>query len=197
MAPITADTVATNQDTELRGFRREEQKSAYVQRDKRELPIWQFINSTAPEADIRGVIWPPDSTITMGASLSARADQAATLADRANAELDYYRTLPKGWDGYRAERLNPDLIEFCRAVVSMIRLYCINTGAVPSEITPGPSGDGSIDIEIAHKSKCLILTFHPDFAAINIYTEDGGNPKEEPIEFAALDLEARLAWLFS
>jgi hypothetical protein len=50
---------------------------------------------------------------------------------------------------------------------------------VPSEITPGPASDGSIDIELRIDQRTMILTVSKDLDELGYYMSDPKNSKME------------------
>lgn len=136
------------------------------------------------------------TTLSHEAPSSARA-RVLSLAQKAVNDLQYYRTLPPRWDGYRGKTFDPRFINLCQAVVSQVFQYCASNEKAPAEITPGPAGDGSMDIEVVSGEKRLVLTFYPDSADVNVYKDSAQGDNERTEGIKALGLEEKLSWLFS
>lgn len=117
------------------------------------------------------------------------------LAKKAKDELNEYLTFPNGWDGYHGEKFEKDLINEIKNMLYSIELFFKQEKIVPSEITPGPASDGSIDLEICCGRKCLILTLYPNDNVIKIYSEDMQGSREEEFFIKEFDLGSKLLWL--
>lgn len=197
-ATCATETQAINPDARALSIARGNSAIAIVERDRRELPVFKFTGSTALEANVLAVFWSKDDKKTSAQQdNSAVANRVMSMAERAASELTSYLTLPKGWDGYKGRPFSEDIIRQGKMIVSAIQKYGVSTGAVPKEITPGPIGDGSLDIEVAHEKKRLVLTLSAAEANVAILTQDAGKSSEDSVELEKLDLEKQLSWLFS
>lgn len=96
------------------------------------------------------------------------------MAVKAIGELEEYLSLGKGWDGYFGEPFTKDLVRSAQQIVVATADYLEEKSLVPTEITPGPVSDGSIDIEIGLNQTQLVLTLEPDrdLEGIQLYVED-------------------------
>lgn len=102
------------------------------------------------------------------------------MAVKAIGELEEYLSLGKGWDGYFGEPFNKDLVRSAQQMVAAAAHYLEEKSLVPTEITPGPGSDGSIDIEIGLNQTQLVLTLEPDLdlERIKLYVEKEGGSYE-------------------
>jgi hypothetical protein len=112
-------------------------------------------------------------------------------------ELEAYLNLGEGWDGYSARTFDSRLIRFSQNVVRMIGQHFRSEGITPKELTPGPAGDGSIDIEVAFGTKYMVLTLVPDSNTVGLYMEDAGESREQVQPLTRHLLATQLAWLSS
>lgn len=119
------------------------------------------------------------------------------LDKKAKEKLDNYLLFPYGWDGYNGERFESKLIEEMKGILSEITYFFKKEGLTPSEVTPGPASDGSVDLEIDFNNKSLILTKYPSENRISVYVEDAQMSREEVFLFEELNLESELYWLVS
>ena len=85
-----------------------------------------------------------------------------SLRDSAIRELEDYKKLKDGWDGYCGKIFDDNL--FMQNLTILLSKMFIEADIVPDEveITPGPASDGSIDLEIRFDSKQYIITVYSD-----------------------------------
>lgn len=126
---------------------------------------------------------------------STIAARIETITLRAKEEISEYLTFPDNWDGYKGKRFVKETAFTANLLIDIIRGFFIDEGTIPEEITPGPLNDGSIDIEINHRNKCVIYTIHQDKELMTIYSEDSNNRHEEECYIDRIVLEAKLIWL--
>jgi len=93
------------------------------------------------------------------------------LRDKAINELDEYKLLTQGWDGYFGKPFDSNLVKFMKELVIRMSDILIENDKVPSEITPGPASDGSIDLEFGIDGKQVFITAYPDLDSIQFYIE--------------------------
>jgi len=78
--------------------------------------------------------------------------------DECRAELESYKGLESGWDGYRGSPFDSGLVSQVQSVVNQIEAL----GLPLDDIIPGPCSDGSIDLEVDGKGgRILHLLFQP------------------------------------
>jgi len=154
------------------------------------------------------VVWPvSDSNAATEVSInesslesvddSIGAAKVDSLCSRAIAELEEYRNLAPGWDGYHALPFDPELVsraeDVCYEIVGSLRSGRIE----PQEITPGPASDGSLDIQVVVGRNEVILSLYPDQENVTIYTRRDHNENEAVSTLGAGKLEQLLSWLAS
>ncbi len=127
-------------------------------------------------------------------TINAELDE---ISEKAQEQLDNYLLFPYGWDGYHGERFEGELIKEMKGLLSVITYFFKKERLIPSEITPGPASDASVDLEICYDNKTLILTKYPFEKEITVYSEDDETSQEEVFFFEELDLETKLYWLVS
>lgn len=125
-------------------------------------------------------------------------DDSTTIANlksmvrNAKRQLIEYKFLPLNWDGYGGVTIADVSVNSAISLLNIIDEFFTDENIVPDEITPCPLNDGSIDIELALKHKCLIFTIHPSQDEITIYSEDNRNSKEEEFDFDRIVVEEKL-----
>lgn len=135
-------------------------------------------------------------TISLSSS-SAQEMHFDKILESAKNDLKAYYELPQGWDGYGANPLNRNNIEAIESILSMVAKHFENEKVAPSEITPGPASDGSVDIEIVFGDKTLIFSAHNDGKVLGVYLEDRNTSKEIEAAFDSTSVETQLHWLYS
>lgn len=101
------------------------------------------------------------------------------IAEEAINELAEYETLPYGWDGYGGSTFEPALVSVAQLLVIYISDNLKSRATVPSEITPGPISDGSINIEVSTDHTYAIITLLPNLEAIHFYREYNGQVEDD------------------
>lgn len=133
------------------------------------------------------------STVSTSNSISVAVVQKQAID--AVEELQEYLSLPEGWDGYRGKCFDPSLIKAAQRIVRFIASFFEDQGVAPTEITPGPASDGSLDVEVSFSQKRLIFTLEMGSNNIRTYIEDRLGNSEEDFQFSPSVLERKLAWL--
>lgn len=144
-----------------------------------------------------------EDTINTGAAqlTVSHADDTTTsvnlssIIENVKNQLNEYKSLPLNWDGYEGEVFSNKVVSTASFLVDIIARFFIEERMIPEEITPCPLNDGSIDIEVGLKNKCLIFTLHPDRNEITTYSEDINNSYEEESNFGRIAVEEKLIWL--
>ncbi len=118
-----------------------------------------------------------------------------SIQDSVNKELQSYLSLKPGWDGYSASTFDENAVLLAQHIADFSVLFLRDERILPHEITPGPVGDGTIDLEISCKGKNLIFTVAPDVKEIQVFKDDSIARKEEVIPFETTSLGKELNWL--
>ena len=126
---------------------------------------------------------------------SAISAELESLFRESQNELMHYLSFGPGWDGYFAERFEPDTINRALQVLDVLESKFRLNGTLPSSLIPGPVSDGSINIELSSAAKSLILTIMPDKSELLCYERDGETTltDDQPIDWATLG--KKLSWL--
>lgn len=109
---------------------------------------------------------------------STRVANIESLRDLAIYELEDYKNLQVGWDGYFGNVFDEDLIEFMQDLTRDLSKMFIEADITPNELTPGPASDGSIDLEIGFDNKQFIVTAYPELNNVSIYIDDERGERE-------------------
>lgn len=134
-------------------------------------------------------------TIDKGDYHSTTIANLKSIVGKAKNQLDDYKSLPLNWDGYGGVTFADVFVNSAISLLNVIDEFFTDENIVPDEITPCPLNDGSIDIELSLKHKCLIFTIHPSQDEITIYSEDNSNSDEEGFDFDRIVVEEKLIWL--
>lgn len=118
----------------------------------------------------------------------------ATLESEALRELENYLELPKGWDGYGGDEFEPETVMRAGFLARWVGQYFRSNGAVPDAMTPGPAGDGSVDLEITLGDAYLLFTVSPEDAG-SVEVCFGGAGAEDTEERCPFKQSAVDAWL--
>lgn len=116
------------------------------------------------------------------------------IIENVKNQLNEYKSLPLNWDGYDGVMFSNKVLSTASFLVHIIGNFLSEERIIPDEITPCPLNDGSIDIELGLRSKCLIFTIHPNRDKITIYSEDNSNSNEEESDFERIAVEEQLIW---
>lgn len=102
--------------------------------------------------------------------------------------LREYKTLPDNWDGEGAKA--PDRLALMHAsyLVKVLQAF----GQKVFHVSPGPSGEISIDIRNSNKNRALEILFYPDKAKFVLFPESG-RPDQGVFELASL--QSLIKWL--
>jgi len=119
------------------------------------------------------------------------------LGQEAFAELARYEHFPDRWDGYSAPAFQPSVIRAARGIVRSALDYFDRLEIVPTEITPGPASDGSVDVEIAVGGRRVIFTIYPELERLEIYRSSSKGRRTFAEPFGEAALVRQLAWLQS
>ncbi|NIW43323.1 MAG: hypothetical protein GWN30_00675 [Gammaproteobacteria bacterium] len=111
------------------------------------------------------------------------------LSNEAIEELEEYKAFKFGWDGYVGSPIDAGLIEIAQLLVVYIADKFKEKGVMPTEITPGPVADGSINIEFGFGNVYFILTLPSHAESIGFYSEYDGKIGDD------VELEPRLEQL--
>ncbi|OGQ77411.1 MAG: hypothetical protein A2289_25250 [Deltaproteobacteria bacterium RIFOXYA12_FULL_58_15] len=111
------------------------------------------------------------------------------------SDLDRYARFPPGWDGYDGVTFDAQLVSVVQRVAKWTADLFRTLDVVPSEMTPGPASDGSLDLEIAYQGKRLILTFYPETDRVGVYCENGADAEEAQTTLDSSGLARWLSWL--
>lgn len=117
-------------------------------------------------------------------------------AKSALQELNNYLTFQPGWDGYYGKIFDQDLVLTAQNIVMLAEWYFKRERAQPTEITPGPAADGSIDIEIAYKDKYEVFSLEPGKPVVAYYWQYAGQSGEEHFDLNQANVGDRIDWLF-
>jgi len=101
--------------------------------------------------------------------------QSVSLVEQvknARKEITGYTKLEYGWDGYNAHKISESVVSKALESLEWVSNFFEDEGTFPSEITPCPISDGSVDIEVNNKNASFILTIIPDSERLNIFYED-------------------------
>ncbi len=118
-----------------------------------------------------------------------------SIIENVKKQLNEYKSFPLNWDGYDGVTFKVEFVNSAIFLLYIIDKFFSEEKMIPDEITPCPLNDGSIDIELGLKSKCLIFTMHPNRNEITIYSEDNSNSNEEESDFERIAVEEKLIWL--
>ena len=141
--------------------------------------------------------WGPPATAEWSRS-SLRRALLEGRAKEARADLQRYLTFPEGWDGYSGRRFSERLIDVASDLIGIAEHYFEAAGVLPSEITPGPASDGSVDIEIATEGRRVIFTLYPELTKLAIYRRSSeGRELPEPAKLGEASVVEELNWLIS
>ena len=102
-----------------------------------------------------------------------------TMVADARDEIQHYSTFGSEWDGYSAKPFEQDTIMKADSLLVILLQHLSAERIVPSEITPGPASDGSIDIELRIDQRTMILTVSKDLDELGYYMSDPKNSKME------------------
>ena len=126
---------------------------------------------------------------------SSNSANIESMVSAAKNEVIQYAGLLEGWDEGKGRRFDPILLvaaaNIIDAAAEVFEVECV----VPTEITPGPVSDGSINIELGYGKKYQILSIHPDSTRISRYWETSIDSGEESFEPTHDALETAIAWL--
>jgi len=137
-------------------------------------------------ADSTTVAWSPTITNT----------RTEIMAQAADDDLCRYLSFDTGWDGYDGLTFAPDTITKARAIVAVALEAFLRAGVTPSEITPGPASDGSVDVEIAVSGRTLIITLDRDNPLpVRVYAAAGEQIVEREDRLEDGGLVGWLGWL--
>lgn len=117
------------------------------------------------------------------------------IIENVKNQLNEYKSLPLNWDGYDGVMFRNKVVSTASFLVDIIGNFFSEERIIPDEITPCPLNDGSVDIELSLRSKCLIFTIHPNRDEITIYSEDNSNSSEEESDFERIAVEEKFIWL--
>lgn len=131
------------------------------------------------------------STVSSGATSFDGVILDVLEAD-AVSELMSYLRLPAGWDGYGGDRFASETVGRAMEVAMWGAEYFRSRGIVPDALTPGPAGDGSIDIEITLGGTYLLFTLQPDSDICSVCF--GGVGAEEIEESCSFEQSAVEHW---
>lgn len=113
---------------------------------------------------------------------------------RAISELSQYANLSQNWNGYGGLPFGNEVITRSQSVVLAISRWLRHQRLEPLQITPGPAGDGSIDIELGLEDAHVIFTIFQNSNRVNFYAECNDKPeKEHAFEYSDENLENLLA----
>ncbi len=115
------------------------------------------------------------------------------MIDKAKSDLIEYMSFSMGWDGYNGKPISLTNISAAQEIMDILYEYFANSRFLPTEITPGPVADGSIDIEIASGDKCLIINV-ADSSDLGIYKEHGQFSDEYKRDISWQSLAEELTW---
>jgi len=122
--------------------------------------------------------------------------RAEAMARAADDDLLRYTTFDAGWDGYDGLTFRVETIAIARGIIQATVQALVRCGLAPSEITPGPASDGSVDVEIVVNNRTLIFTLdRGDTTKVRVYASTGDQvtEREETLEDGGLD--RWLGWL--
>ena len=162
------------------------------------------LDAQSPRApDVASPAFPTDPSVRPAEQYGKRRDLVPSvrslelyrMSRRAVAELQEYVRFDAGWDGYRGERFAPTLVARAAAFVRDATEFLEHRAISPTEITPGPASDGTVDIEIVVAGRQLVMTFDPDTAMVRAYASSGNQDAEQTIQLDGSPLERHLRWL--
>jgi hypothetical protein len=160
------------------------------------IPVVVSTTATVPISDL-AITLAQQPRLTSAISPGASATEALLdrLTSEATSELERYSRYPRGWDGYDGEPFSKGLLTIANNLTNYIAAYFSAAEAQPDLLVPGPASDGSLDLEVRHQGKRLILTLYPENPSIIVYQEDdeGRARDEQPLSEAAV--ASRLSWL--
>jgi len=102
----------------------------------------------------------------------------------ARKELAEYGSLHQGWDGYNGVPFRKLTIKRADELAQQAATLFRRRRIEPDKVVPGPSADGSIDLEISYNTKSIIVTIGPDSKEMRLYSEAGEEPSEQVLPFA-------------
>ena len=129
---------------------------------------------------------------------STEAARLDSQCASALAELSQYAALPRGWDGYSGREFNEVSVALATRLVRAAASTFRKLRQVPERITPGPVGDGSIDLELVFRHRALLLTISPNATGTHLYATSHDQPDfEADVALDQVLLGRWLSWLVS
>ena len=132
---------------------------------------------------------------TTGASLHS-------MSRAAMAELQSYLGFEPGWDSYSGVRFSSDVIAAAQEVVQAASRWFARLEITPTEITPAPASDGTVDVEFVVGGREVTMTFDPDLPTVHVYMREvhvlalrPDEESEQDIQCDRLDLERLFRWV--
>lgn len=95
------------------------------------------------------VRWEDELSITHNALFKLTTDMLSKLQE--------YKSLPRGWDGYDAESMNPIVISCAENIVNDLAARLVKANYSVCELSACPISDGRADIEVQCEHRRLIL----------------------------------------
>jgi hypothetical protein len=118
------------------------------------------------------------------------------MARAAGEDLVRYLSFDSGWDGYDGLTFNIETVTKARVIIQRAVEGLLGCGLVPSEITPGPASDGSVDVEIVVSQRTLIFTLdRDDTTTVRVYASSGDQVTEREDTLEDGGLGRWLGWL--
>lgn len=137
-------------------------------------------------------------TTDSGADNSAGAARLEMLFQSAFSELGQYAGLERGWDGYDGCEFSEQTVTRARDLLRDAVGAFKASGRSPQKITPGPVGDGSIDLELVSGDRSLLLTVSPHApGTLHLYASDDSTDVDREIAPDKHLLDQWLRWLIS
>lgn len=110
-------------------------------------------------------------------------------------ELESYGRFNRGWDGYRGEPFDHLTLDRVASIARASARFFLAQNTVPSEITPGPASDGTVDLEMVVGNRRIVLTFATGTEVVDMYRRDESGSNEETLVLDGKSLVEQLLWL--
>lgn len=158
------------------------------------------VNASTGTSGVRRPVVPPVDTTedyppdVKWVSTSVASLELHRMRREALAELQRYLEFDRGWDGYDGEVFSRDTVAQAQQLVELSARFFERNGEVPSEITPGPASDGTVDVELEYHGRRLIFTLDPEQQP-RVYATDEEQEAERSVQLNRRAVGELLRWL--